>query len=252
MRNARIWTAGLLVLSLAGCGTKVSLDAGSMGGGRAAIYENEGRPAKSIGMGMANKAARGFVDTLTGWIEWPMQTWKGYEHGVSFIKNEAGSKTVGVLKGLILSGPGYAIGRTGSGLGELFGFWTANRPDNNGIGSTLDAEFVWDEGKAYSMFEPSLEEGLKPYGRKFVHGVANAVGGICEIPSQIKKGANGTGGANVGTGIVKGFWFFLSREWVGWGDTFGGFLFPNHNDTVGRGWEEKWAWSALTDAPAKK
>ena len=256
MRNARLWTAGLMVLSLAGCGTRVSLDAGASGG-RVTLCADEGRPAKNVGKGMANKFARGFVNALTGWIEWPMQTYKGYEHGVSFVNKGQGgwSKTVGVLKGLILSGPGYAIGRTGSGMVELGGFWTANRPDNAGIGSPLDDEFAWEEGKPYSMFEPSFEEGVKPYGRKFVHGVTNGLLGWVEFPGQIVKGVRED---KVGMGIVKCIWYPLSRTASGFGDAFT-FLFPNPKDTCGYAWEDKWAWSALTNdtaapaaAPAKK
>ncbi len=245
MRNARLLTAGLLVLSLAGCSTQVSLDAGASGS-RVTLCADEGRPAKNVGKGMANKFARGFVDAVTGWVEWPMQTYKGYEHGVSFINKGNGgwSKTVGVLKGLIFSGPGHAIGRTGSGLGEAFGFWTANRADNVGVGCPLDDEFAWEEGKPVSIFEPTLADGVKPMGWKFVHGVANFLTGWLEIPGQIRKGYNK--GAT-GMGIVKGLWYGVSRT-ASSGEAVL-FLFPNAKDTCGYAWEDQWGWSALT-APA--
>ncbi len=249
--------AALLLLSAVGCDQKsrMSMDAGMPGGSKrsvCAICDDEGRPAQNVGKGMANKFGRGFVNTFTGFIEWPMQTYKGYEHGVSFVKNSGWSKTVGVLKGLLLSGPGYAVGRTGSGLVEMGTFWGANRHDNDGIGAPLDDEYAWEEGTAYSIFEPDLGTGISPYGRKFVHGLADGLLGIAELPGQIRKGVNDK---KVGTGIVKGFWYTLSRTASGIGDAFL-FIFPNPKDTTGFAWEQKWSWTAMTEpsagAPAKK
>ena len=54
----------------------------------------------------------------------------------------------------------------------------------------------------------------------------------------------------MGTGIVKGFWFFLSRE-ADFGNCFM-FLFPNPKDNCGRAWEDKWAWSGMSEPAMAK
>ena len=138
--------------------------------------------------GMVDKATRGLVNTVTGIVELPRQICKGYQNGCGFIDNEVGSKSVGTILG-VLRGVTHAAGRTGHGMFELAGFWTANPADNDGVGVPLDAEYAWEDGEQYSIFEPSLGEGVKPYGAKLVRGVGNAVGGILEVPGHIKKGA---------------------------------------------------------------
>ena len=94
-------------------------------------------------------------------------------------------------------------------------------------------------------------------GWKFVHGLANGVAGVLEVPGQIMKGHRK---GETGMGIVKGFWYFLSRE-ASAGECFM-FLFPNPKDNCGYAWGEQWAWSAMSEdsapmakpapAPAKK
>ncbi len=192
--------------------------------------------------GMGKKLVRGFVDTFTGWVEWPVQTYKGWKNGCKCIENETGSKITGGAIGLILSGPGHAVGRTASGVRDLFGFWTANPKDNDGVGTPLDAEYAWEEGTKYDCFEPNIGEGLfKPWGRKLVRGVGNGLGAILELPGQIVKGCKED---KVGTGIVKGFWYPLSRGVYGLTDAFT-FFVPNHKADLGHAFEEKWPWDAL-------
>lgn len=199
------------------------------------------RPAEQFIPGLVNKATRGGINLVTGIVEWPVQTYKGYKNGVGFIENEVGSKTVGTLMGLFLRGPGHAAGRMASGGKDLFGCWTANRPDNAGIGVPLDAEYAWEMGEQYSIFKPTLKEGVMPIPRKLVHGLANGFAGIAELPGQIVQGAHE---GKTARGVVDGFWFFLSRNYNGFADIFL-CVVPNPEETVGYPWDEEWPWDAL-------
>ena len=246
MHRLNLLAAGILTaLVTVGCSSKsqFSMDAGMGGGGSSqiSVYSEAGRPAKHVGKGMANKAVRGFVNLLTGVVEWPMQVYKGYKNGIGVIKNPGLSKTVGVLKGFFFSGPGYWIGRSGSGAVELVTFWAANRQNNDRIGAPLDDEYAWEMGKPYSIFDPTLAEGIKPYGWKFAHGVTDGFLGIVELPAQITKGARKNA---TGMGIVKGVWYWWSRSATGLGDAVL-FLFPNPKDTCGWGWEDNWPWDGF-------
>jgi hypothetical protein len=196
----------------------------------------------SVPKGMGNKAVRGAVDMVTGIVELPMQTYKGYDKGLGLIKNKPTSKAVGTVLGFF-RGISHSVGRIGSGATELFGFWTANPEDNEGVGVPFDAEYAWEMGTQYSYFKPSIKEGVKPVGRKLAHGVTDAFAGILEVPGQIKAGMDD---GNVAVGAGKGIWFWWSR-------TLNGFsnivlcIVPNHETTEGYAWEGDWAWSALTE-----
>jgi len=190
--------------------------------------------------GMASKFTRGLINLVTGIVELPYQTYKGYANGVSFIKNPYASSAVGTAAGL-LRGVTHTAGRINYGLLEVAGFWTANPQDYHGIGEPFDAEYSWEWGSQYSIFEPTVEEGVKPLGRKFVYGVANGVAGIVEVPGQIMKGAYQ---GRILTGTAKGFWFWLSREAYGLNEAATFFL-PNPQTHPGYPFEEKWPWTAL-------
>lgn len=225
----------LLSLFSAGCGgTAYRADVGAMP--KPAMNANTA--GKGVAQGMGDKIVRGFVNTLTGWMEWPVQTYKGYQDGIGAVKSPAASKTLGTLNGLLLRGPGHALGRTGSGLLELAGFWAANPESNDGVGVPLDAPQAWEDGTRFSLFK----EGLAPWGRKIARGAGNGIGGILELPGQIKKGAQN---GSVGTGILKGFWYFPSRTLYGIGEVFT-FLVPNPKDQVGHAFEEERPWDALS------
>jgi len=197
---------------------------------------------ESIGEGMAKKAIRGAVNLCTGIVEVPMQIYKGYKKGFGPIKNEAGSKTVGTILGFF-RGFGHAAGRMSWGGLELFGFWTANRPDNEGIGIPLDAEYSWQMGEQYNVFEPSLAEGLKPIPVKLGHGLADGLLGILEVPGQTIKGAND---GNALKGLGKGVWFWWSRMVYGFGNIYT-CLVPNPPDNPGYPMSGKWAWSSFSE-----
>ena len=49
--------------------------------------------------GMDDIPLNGVINLVTGVVEVPMQTYKGYTNIVGFIENEAGSKTVGTVFG---------------------------------------------------------------------------------------------------------------------------------------------------------
>jgi len=189
---------------------------------------------------MGHKLMRGFRNTLTGILEVPFQIGKGYSNGIEQIDNQFLSKTVGTVLG-VFRGFSHAAGRTGSGMMEMVGFWAANEPSVSGI--PLDAEYAWEEGAQYSIFKPTLSEGLDPVGKKLGHGLANAFLGVLEFPGQIKKGINDGNGAK---GLVKGVWYWFSREVNGMGQVVT-FLLPAPAENVGPMFDEEMPWDALSN-----
>jgi putative exosortase-associated protein (TIGR04073 family) len=186
---------------------------------------------RSIADRMVNKAFRGAVDLVTGFVELPMQTAKGFKNGLDVIQNKPLSRTAGTVVGFF-RGIGHGAGRVTHGGRELFCFWTADQASNEGIGIPFDAERSWEMGEQYSLFEPSLKQGAKPIGRKLVLGAANAFAGIAEVPVQIMK-AN-EDGTSVAVGAGKGVYYFVSREIYGITDVFTlFFLVPNQETTFG-------------------
>lgn len=190
--------------------------------------------------GMGQRAVRGVIDIVTGIVEVPVQIYKGYDTGISVIKNKPASKAVGTVLGFF-KGFGHFAGREVSGFTELFGFWAASPASNQGVGIPFDAERSWEWGTAYSIFKPNLKEGVKPYGRKLVHGFANGLLGIVELPGQIVKGSKE---GNVALGVGKGVWFWWSRMVYGMGNIYG-CLVPNHVDNPGYHWTGEYPWSDL-------
>ena len=192
--------------------------------------------------GMGQKAIRGMVNLLTGIVEVPVQVYKGCNKGFEPIKNEAGSKIVGGILGLF-RGFGHAAGRMSWGALELVGFWTANPEDNEGVGIPLDAEYAWDMGEQYSIFEPSLSEGIQPVGRKLGHGLTNALLGIAELPGQT---LNWAFEGNPMKGLGRGIWFWLSREVYGIVSIIS-CVVPNPTDNPGYPFDGKWPWTTLSN-----
>ncbi|MBU1863643.1 MAG: hypothetical protein KKH94_08285 [Candidatus Omnitrophica bacterium] len=197
---------------------------------------------ENIPEGMGKKAIRGAVDMVTGIVELPMQIIKGYKGGFGPIENTAGSKTVGTILG-IFRGFGHTAGRIAGGGMELFGFWAANPEDNEGIGVPFDGQYSWQEGEQYSLFKPSLKEGVAPIGRKLAHGIANGFTGIAELPGQTMRGVSD---GNAVKGLGKGVWFWFSRSLYGFGEIFT-CLVPNHPDNPGYPFNGDWPWTALTE-----
>ena len=189
---------------------------------------------------MGARIWRGAINTLTGWVELPAQIIKGYNEGFMGDEN---NKILGVVVG-IFDGIGHSAGRTVSGLTDLIGFWAASPASNEGVGLPLDAEYAWEEGTPYDAFDPNLVDGaVKPIGRKLFRGLGNAFLGIAELPGQIVKG---TSEGAVDLGIVKGLWYWLSREVYGFTDIWASIL-PNPADQVGIPFDEEYPWDALVN-----
>jgi putative exosortase-associated protein (TIGR04073 family) len=202
----------------------------------AADAERAGDPQdRSVAGGMVSKAARGLGDVVTSPIELPMQTWKGYQKGKGF-----GGTTLHTVLGLF-RGVTHTGGRLAHGAVDFCLFIVPNPEDNDGVGKPLDARWPWQQGEQHGLFDPTLSDGLAPYGRKLARGAGNTLGGVLEVPGQIRKGVDQ---GRIGTGVFKGFWYFLGRETHGVCD-LGLFLLPNPNDTAGSVFEERWPWYAL-------
>lgn len=195
---------------------------------------------EAIGDGMVKKAVRGGTNLFTGIVEVPMQIYKGYNNGLDLIKNRPLSKGVGAVLGMF-RGIGHAAGRMSWGALELVGFWTANHKDNEGVGIPLDAEYAWEMGEQYSIFKPTLGEGVKPIGRKIVRGLGDAFVGIAELPMQTIRGKD-EGNALVGFG--RGVWFWLSREVYGMGNLMT-CIVPNPKDNPGYPFDREYPWSPV-------
>jgi len=199
-----------------------------------------GQEKNEIVEGMGERAVRGVINSVTGIVELPVQTHKGYQKGFSFVKNKPLSKTIGTVLG-VFRGLGHAAGRTTYGVLELATFWAAAPEDNDGVGIPLDAEYAWEAGEAHSLFKPNLKEGCAPMGRKLVRGAINGFLGVLELPGQAKKGFQEKKPLQ---GIVKGVWFWWSRQVYGIGEATL-FLVPNPKDIPGYSYSEAWPWDAL-------
>lgn len=193
--------------------------------------------AEELFSGMGKKLVRGVVNTVTGWVEIPAQVYYGY-------KNDSfGGAFVGIFSGIW-----HGVGRTLSGAGDVVGFWAADPKSNEGVGIPLNDEYAWEEGTKYKFTDPSFGEAtLNPIGNKLGRGLANSFLGFVELPGQIFKGLKLHA---PDLGIIKGFWYWYSRQIDGAVD-LASFLFPNPKDTKALSFDEKWPWSALGDTLAK-
>ena len=190
--------------------------------------------------GMIQKLWRGVVNTLTGWVEFPVQIVKGYNDG---FMGEEDNKILGVVGG-IFDGIGHSAGRTLSGIGDIAGFWAADAESNEGVGIRLDGEYAWDAGEPQDLFEPTFNEStVMPIGKKLVRGLTNGLLGFVELPGQIMKGVK-EGAKDFG--IVKGLWYWASREMAGLSD-IATIIVPNPEETKGLAFEEEYPWDALNE-----
>jgi putative exosortase-associated protein (TIGR04073 family) len=194
---------------------------------------------KFIG-GMGSKFVRGVINTFTGWIEFPAQIVKGFSRGFG---GDPDNKLAGVFVG-IFDGVWQAVGRTMWGFRDMAGFWAADPANNDGIGIPLDAEYAWEDGTPYDPWKPDFAEGtIAPMGNKLLRGAGDALFGFVEIPGQIAKGIK-LRAPDVGIG--KGLWYWFSRELDGIYDVVT-FFVPNPKDNKGLAFDEKWAWTALSE-----
>lgn len=193
--------------------------------------------AEELFSGMGNKFVRGIVNAVTGWVEIPAQIYYGY-------KNDSfGGAFVGIFSGIW-----HGIGRTVSGVGDAVGFWAADPKSNEGYVIPLNAEYAWEEGTKYDLMKPSFGEAtLRPIGNKLGRGLANSLLGFVELPGQIFKGLKLHA---PDLGIIKGFWYWYSRQMDGAIDVATCIL-PTPKDTKALTFDEKWPWSALGDTLVK-
>lgn len=194
---------------------------------------------------MGRKAVRGAVDLVTGIVEVPMQVYKGYDNGFGMIKNRPSSKAVGTVLGFF-RGLGHSAGRVTHGGRELLFFWTADPATNQGVGIPFDAEYSWERGEQYSLFKPTIKEGVAPIGRKLTLGLANAFTSVVEIPNQVVKANRDDNNVLIGAG--KGVYFSISRGIYGATDVVGlFFMVPNQETTYGYPYSGLYPWSELSD-----
>jgi putative exosortase-associated protein (TIGR04073 family) len=192
----------------------------------------------NVWSGMGQKFGRGVVNTLTGWLEIPFQITKGYKRGFA---GQEKRKIMGVTAG-IFTGVWHAAGRTISGVADIAGFWAADPRDNELIGIPLEGDRAWQEGTEYSLTKPDLKEAAAmPMTNKLMRGIGNAIFGVAELPGQMIKGMNAE---SLDLGLVKGLWYFMSREIDGVYE-IASFPLPNPKDNKGMPFDEKWPWSAL-------
>lgn len=186
--------------------------------------------------GMGAKAWRGAVNTVTGFVEIPVQISKGYEKD-SFVGGFVG----------IFTGIWHGVGRTVSGAFELAGFWAADLESNEGMGVPLDAEYAWEKGEHYKLTDPDVQAAtLNPMGMKLLRGLGNGLFGVAEIPGHIVKAlrtpASEVSIPDLGLGI--GIWHALGREIEGASD-LATFFLPGPADTKAMKYDEKWPWTTL-------
>ncbi len=190
--------------------------------------------------GMAENGAHGLVNFVTGWYEFPMQIYKGYQHGSAKFKSPAASRSFGALLG-VPRGLTHAAGRTAWGVIQFGGFWARNPTTNKHVMSLLDAEYAWQKGTRKSLNNPNLDNGLNRVGIRFERGLFNVVGAVAEFPGQIRK----TDGQRiVYVGPFKGLWMTASRLVYGAGE-LGLFLLPSPEPNLNVPFEEIQPWDAL-------
>lgn len=216
----------VLVIMFAAVSVSLAADCGNC------VKAEKCNTEKFIG-GMGTKFVRGVTNVFTGWMEIPVQISKGYKkpcHG------GFGGAFVGIFTGVW-----HATGRTFSGFYDMAGFWAADPESNEGVGIPLDAEYAWEGGEHYSLTCPSFAKAtVTPIGNKMARGFGNAAFGILEVPGQFMKGWRTKA---CDAGIVKGLWYWFSREMDGVYDIATSVL-PNPKDTMGMKFDEKWPWTA--------
>lgn len=194
----------------------------------------------SIKWGMCEKGSRGFVNIFSGWMEVPMQVYKGYNDGVRGINSPAGSRSLGALGGLF-RGMSHAVGRTGWGAFEFGGLWARNPTSNEELLLLLDSNYAWEKGSRKAFRCPTATDGMKRVGYRMERGLRGAVLGVAEIPGQMRK-ADAERRRHIG--IPKGVWFAASRIWEGVGDV-ALLPFAGPETTLNVPYEEIEPWDAL-------
>jgi len=219
---------------------KQGLLAGLLMGGMLLVGSGAWAIEDSVRCGMAEKGTHGLVDIATGWMEVPMQIYKGYDEGIKQIKAPAASRSVGTLVGAF-RGAFHATGRTCWGVMQLAGFWTLNHTDNSHLLQLHDSEYAFEMGQKKRIRCPNVDAGLTRIGERFERGCLNLLGAPAEIPGQIRRS---DGERCVYVGLPKGVWFMASRAMYGVGD-IGLVAVPSPNADLGVAFDEVQAWDAV-------
>jgi len=166
----------------------------------------------NLGYGMSEKGTHGLVDCFTGWMEFPIQTYRGYMAGASFVQYPALKYPLGGFLGM-MRGATHTAGRTTWGLVTLVGFWASNPPDNKDVLFLLDGEYAWDQGTKKTIFDPTFKDGAARFWHRFDRGIEDPIIGLAEIPGQGYKTSRE--GHDWLLGIPRGLWFSVSRCYNG-------------------------------------
>ena len=195
----------------------------------------------NIRHGMVHKATHGVVNFGTGVWEIAAQTKKGYCKGLPRATYPSVKHIGGGVCGFF-RGCSHAVGRTGWGVLQLVGFWSANPLDNRDVLPLLDSEYAWEEGTKKKVFSPSFSRGVSKISNRVGRGVRNLLFGIFELPGQVCKARSEERGYV--TGITKGVWYTFSRGIYGVGDIFL-FFVPIPVENRGVAFDENWPSEAL-------
>jgi len=168
-----------------------------------------------VGYGMTEKGTHGLVDIGSGWMEFPLQTYRGYNDGASFVQYPALKYPLGGLLGM-MRGATHTAGRTTWGVVTLMGFWTSNPPDNKSVLFLLDGEYAWDKGTKKTIFAPTFKNGFYRLWSRYARGIEDPIIGLGEIPGQAYKTSRE--GHNWLRGVPRGMWFSVSRCYNGLAD----------------------------------
>jgi putative exosortase-associated protein (TIGR04073 family) len=125
------------------------------------------------------KGKQGLANVITGWLEVPYQSVKGFRDGFGSGGNKILGGFFGIFRGFV-----HAFGRTLTGVYEIVSFPLPNPKSNEGIGIPLDSQYTWEKGTQYSL----VKEGLKPMGLKLGRGAVNLGLGWLDFPAQLSKG----------------------------------------------------------------
>jgi len=196
----------------------------------------------SILSGMGEKIEKGATNALTGFVEVPMKTFRGADHGMKGIDNKPLSRSVGTAYGVI-GGVGYGAGRTVSGLKDLAGFWAIDYPTNAGYGQMLDKKDAWQEESQAAYARPEVMDGMvKPDLDRGMRGMENVSFSVMELPYQTYLATRDE--SNPGLGIIRGTSYGLSRLYIGAMD-MATFYLPQPKDTVGSTFESENPWKGF-------
>jgi len=190
--------------------------------------------------GMGEKGTHGLVNIATGWMELPMQVYKGYHGGIGGIEHPEVGRPLGAVAGA-LRGAGHTIGRTAWGVVQLGGFWTRNPTDNADLLQLYDSEYAWETGVKKPIGCPKVEDGMERVGHRIERGYRNLFAGLGEIPGQARKAHDQS---LFLFGVPKGVWYASSRLVYGAGDIV---LSPFPSDDINRNvpFEEVEPWDAV-------